>query len=181
MRAVPERAPAAAQSLGVGLEIAIDDPRREDVQDLLAIHLGFSRTVTPPQYSFALGVDELVDGAVTFFTARRGRGLVGMAALKRLDQSHAELKSMHTREAERRQGVGRALVEYILAFARHEGYRQVSLETGATREFVAARALYAEFGFRPCAPFGGYEASAYNTFMTLQLDQRTGGRPRPGD
>jgi len=160
---------AGAQSLGVGLEIGIDDPRAEDVQDLLAIHLALSRTVTPPQYFFALDADELADGAVTFFTARRDGSLVGIAALKRLDQNHAELKSMHTREAERRRGVGRALVGYILAFARHEGYRQVSLETGPTGEFAGARALYAHFGFTPCGPFGGYETSPYNTFMTLEL------------
>jgi putative acetyltransferase len=155
--------------VGVELEIGIDDPRSEDVQDLLAFHLAFSRTVTPIEYSFALDVDQLVDDGVTFFSARQDGRLVGIAALKRLDQSHAELKSMHTREAERGRGIGRALVEYILAFARAEGYRQVSLETGATDEFVAARALYARSGFTPCRPFGGYAASPHNTFMTIEL------------
>ena len=154
----------------VELDVGIDDPRSEDVQELLAAHLAFSRTVTPAQYSFALDVDELGDGAVTFFSARRGEHLVGIAALKRLDPHHAELKSMHTRESERRQGIGRSLVGYVLAFARDEGYRQVSLETGATEEFVGARAMYERFGFSTCAPFGAYEASPYNTFMTIRLD-----------
>jgi putative acetyltransferase len=135
----------------------------------LAIHLAFSRAATPIEYSFALDVEELVGDAVTFFGARQDGTLVGIAALKRLDQNHAELKSMHTREAERGLGVGRALVAFVLAFARAEGYRQVSLETGATDEFVAARALYARSGFSPCQPFGGYAASPYNTFMTIQL------------
>lgn len=151
------------------LEIGVDDPRSEDVRELLAIHLALSQELTPPEYSFALGVDELVRDGVTFFTARRAGSLAGIAALKRLDESHAELKSMHTREAERRRGVGRALVEHIVAFASDEGYRQVSLETGATDDFVAARQLYAEFGFRPCPPFGSYAASPYNTFMTRRL------------
>ena len=153
------------------LEIAIDDPRAADVQDLLGVHLAFSQTVTPIEYSFALDVHELVGDEVTFFSARRGGLLVGIAALKRLDQDHAELKSMHTREAERGTGIGRALVEHLLAFARAEGYRQVSLETGSTEEFVAARTLYARAGFSPCEPFGGYAASPYNTFMTMRLDE----------
>ena len=153
------------------LEIGVDDPRSDDVRELLAIHLALSQTLTPPEFSFALDVDELVEDGVTFFSARRGGSLVGIAALKRLDESHAELKSMHTREAERRRGVGRALVEHIVAFARAGGYRQISLETGATDDFVAARQLYAELGFSPCPPFGAYAASAYNTFMTRRLDE----------
>jgi putative acetyltransferase len=45
----------------------------------------------------------------------------------------------------------------------------VSLETGTTDDFVAARALYASVGFRPCEPFGDYRPSPYNTFMTLAI------------
>ena len=70
---------------------------------------------------------------------------MGVTALKRLDQSHAELKSMHTRETEK--GPRGGEVEHLLTFARREGYRRVSLETGSTDEFVAARALYAKAGF----------------------------------
>jgi putative acetyltransferase len=150
--------------------IDVDDPLAEDVRALLAVHLAFSRSVTPAEYSFALDVEQLVDPRVTFFSARKAGEVVGVAALKRLDEFHAELKSMHTREAERGRGVGRAMVEHLLGFARREGYRRVSLETGATDEFVAARALYADAGFIPCEPFGEYTASPYNTFMTINLD-----------
>ena len=154
----------------MSLEIGVDDPRADDVGDLLATHLAFSRSVTPPEYSFALEAEELVGPGVTFFGARRRGVLVGVTALKRIDHLEAELKSMHIRETERGKGVGRALLEHVLAFARTEGYRRVSLETGATEEFEAARALYAKSGFRPCGPFGDYRASPYNTFMTLTLD-----------
>ena len=76
---------------------------------------------------------------------------------------------MHTREAERGRGVGRALVEHVLVFARAAGYSRVSLETGATEDFVAARALYDSVGFEPCEAFADYEPSPYNTFMTMRL------------
>ena len=151
------------------LSIQIDDPRVEDVRELLASHLGFSRGVTPIEYSFALDVDQLLESNITFFSARRAAILVGIAALKRLDPAHAELKSMHTREAERGRGVGRALVEHVLVFARAAGYSRVSLETGATEDFVAARALYDSVGFEPCEAFAEYEPSLYNTFMTMSL------------
>lgn len=158
------------QCSSVEIEIGIDDPRTEDVRSLLTTHLGFSRTVTPTEYAFALDVEELLQPGVTFFSAREAGRLVGVAALKRLDETHAELKSMHTTEAKRRRGVGQALVQHILEFARRAGYRRVSLETGATDEFIGARALYKRAGFRPCEPFGNYAASPYNTFMTTSLD-----------
>ena len=57
----------------------------------------------------ALGIEGLLDPAVTFFNARRDGVLVGIAALERLDDSHTEVKSMHTTEAARDQGLGRAM------------------------------------------------------------------------
>lgn len=155
---------------GSPFEIAIDYPRADDVRALLTIHLGYSRGATPAEYSFALDVEELVDPGVSFFSARAAGRLIGVAALKWLDEEHAELKSMHTVETERGRGVGRAVVQHILAFAWENGYRRVSLETGATEEFIPARSLYAKVGFEPCDPFGDYRASPYNTFMTITVE-----------
>jgi len=160
----------AQECSSVEIEIGIDDPRTEEVRSLLATHLEFTRGVTPAEYSFALDVEELLEPGVTFFSARQAGHLVGVAALKRLDETHAELKSMHTSQARRRRGVGRALAQHILEFARRAGYRRVSLETGATDEFIGARALYEREGFRPCEPFGTYAPSPYNTFMTISFD-----------
>jgi putative acetyltransferase len=153
----------------VDVQVGPDDPRGADVRALLAIHLAISATSTPPEYSFALDVEQLVEPTVTFFSARRGGELLGVVALKRLDGLHAELKSMHTRESERGRGIGRAMVEHVLDFARAAGYARVYLETGSTADFAAARALYERCGFTPCPPYGHYAASPYNTFMTIGL------------
>jgi putative acetyltransferase len=177
-RAAPEdladsRAPSRAD-----LEIDVDDPRGAPVRALLHTHLAFSRAATPREYSFALDVEHLADPEVTFFSARRGTVVAGVAALKRIDDRHAELKSMHTREEERRRGIAKALVSYILGFARQAGYERVSLETGTTDEFLPARSLYASMGFMPYGPFGGYQASPYNTFLSIRLDSRTSSASR---
>lgn len=157
------------------LEITVDDPRAADVRELLAAHRAFAREVTPAEYSFALDVDELAEPDVTFFSARSRGWLVGVAALKRLDGGHAELKSMHTRQTRRGKGVGRALVHHVLAFARDAGYTRVSLETGTSEHFLPARTLYEHTGFEPCGAFGDYAPSPYNTFMTLRLEAGAGG------
>jgi putative acetyltransferase len=151
------------------LVIAADDPRMDDVRTLLDRHLAFAREVTRPDHVHAMEVDDLVGPAVNFFSARRDGVLLGVGALKRLDEAHAELKSMHTTEAARGQGIGRALVDHLLAVARDRSYQRVSLETGTGDAFVPARSLYTKAGFRPCAPFGAYTDNPYSACMTIDL------------
>lgn len=152
-------------------EIAIDDPRAEDVRRLLERHLAFANEHSPREDVHALGVDGLVDPAVTFFGFRRDGELLGVGALKELDPRHAELKSMHTAEAARGEGLGRAMADHLVAVGRDRGYERVSLETGAQPAFAPARWLYARAGFTPCGPFGDYGPSANSVFMTLALHQ----------
>ncbi len=101
--------------------------------------------------------------------------LLGVGAIKRLDPSNAELKSMHTTEPSRRQGVASAIVAHLLAFAAASNYVRVSLETGTMDAFAAARSLYAKFGFVECKPFNGYSANPYSTCMTVSLGPETDG------
>jgi putative acetyltransferase len=108
---------------------------------------------------------------VTFFSYRTGGGeLLGVGALKRLDAEHAEIKSMHTAAASRGRGVGRAMVDHLIAVARERGFRRVSLETGSGPAFAPARGLYASARFTPCEPFADYGTSPNSAYMTLALD-----------
>jgi putative acetyltransferase len=150
-------------------EIKIDDPRAPDVRQLLATHLAFAHAPTPPEDRHALDVDGLSEPAVTFFSFRRDGVLLGVGALQHLDEDHAEVKSMHTVQAARGQGVGRRMIEHLIGVARAAGYKRLSLETGSMAEFAPARALYASVGFKLCEPFGAYRASPNSTYMTLRL------------
>ena len=158
------------------LVIAIDDLRIDDARTLLDRHLAFARDVTPPDHVHAMEVDDLLGPAVTFFSARRDGVLLGVGALKRLDETHAELKSMHTSEAARGEGVGQAMVDHLLAVAADRGYQRVSLETGTGDAFVPARSLYAKVGFEPCAPFGEYTVNPHSACMTIDLAEAAGRR-----
>jgi len=150
-------------------EIATEDPRAGDVRRLLKAHLAFARGQTPPEDAHAMDVGELLDPSVTFFTLRQGGALLAVGALKRLDAEHAEVKSMHTAPAARGRGVGRRMLEHLIAVARAEGYRRLSLETGSMAAFAPARGLYAGAGFEPCEPFGQYRLSPNSTYMTLRI------------
>ena len=149
--------------------ISADDPRKPEVRALLERHLSFCLTETPPEHSFALNVDGLLDPKVTFVSYRDGPVVLGVAAIKELDAEHAEVKSMHTAAEARGRGVGRALLGHLLDTARARGYRRVSLETGTTPGFAAARALYESVGFTPTGPFGGYPETGDNMFYSLAL------------
>lgn len=161
----------------------MDDPCNADVQALLERHLEFALAQTPPEHSFALGLTGLLDPAITLFSYRENGRLLGIGAIKHLSPDHAEIKSMHTAVAARGRGVGRALLGHLLAVARSRNFRRVSLETGTMAAFAPARALYASAGFVPCGPFGDYQPSEDNCFMTLHLawygDGRAGARVRP--
>ena len=149
--------------------IAVDDPLAADVRELVARHLDFARSQSPPENVFALDASGLADPAVTFYSCRRGRELLAIGALKHLSDHHGELKSMHTAGAARRQGLGRAMLGYLIGVARERGYQLLSLETGSMDGFAPARALYASAGFTVCGPFAGYLSSPHSTFMRLPL------------
>jgi putative acetyltransferase len=154
------------------LAIAADDPRSGDVRALLSAHLAFAVEVTPPGHVHALGVDQLLEDGVTFFSARRAGVLLGVGALKELDARHGEIKSMHAATSARGQGIGRAMVAHLLSVATRRGYQRVSLETGTADAFAPARALYADCGFVSCEPFAAYSDNAFSTCMTLVLSEQ---------
>jgi putative acetyltransferase len=150
-------------------EIAIDDPRAEDVRALLERHLSFARANTPPEDIHALDLDGLLDPAITLYSFRVDGQLLGIGALRRHERHHAEIKSMHTAERARGRGIGRAMVDHLVAVARASGVHRMSLETGSTPAFAPARSLYAAAGFEPCGPFADYGLSPNSTFMTRWL------------
>lgn len=153
--------------------IDTDDPRSADVRALLARHLDYANSHSPPSDVHALDIDGLLAPAVTFCSARSGAhpdgALLGVGALRLLDPGHGEVKSMHTAEAARGRGVGRAMLEHLLGLARERGLQRVSLETGTMPAFAPARALYAQAGFVPCPPFAGYHESPNSVCLTLPM------------
>ena len=139
------------------------------VQDLLAYHHREAHRRFPAGFAHALPPDALRDPAIGFFSGWEDDALLGIAALKRLDADHAEVKSMRTHPDALRRGVARLLLGHILGEARARGHARISLETGTTADFVAANALYEAFGFVDRDAFGGYPPSPHNRFMTLAL------------
>jgi putative acetyltransferase len=151
------------------VRIERDDLLRAEVRALLREHLTSMYSLSPPESVHALGVEALKSPDVTFWTVWEDDVLMGCGALKELDATHGEIKSMRTPAKLRRRGTGRAILTHIVAEARARGYTRLSLETGSMVEFEPARKLYESFGFSYCGPFGPYREDPYSTFMTLEL------------
>lgn len=136
---------------------------------LLDAHLAGMHETSPPESVHALDIDELRASEVTFWTVWDGDDLLGCGALKELDDTHAEIKSMRTADEHLGKGVASQLMKTFLAVARERGYQRLSLETGSGEAFEPAYRLYEKFGFEYCGPFASYGPDPFSRFMTLTL------------
>ncbi len=152
-----------------GIRIERDDLTREPVHELLREHLANMYEWSPPESVHALDLGKLRSPDITFWTVWDGAQLLGCGALKELDASHGEVKSMRTPRALRGRGAGKAVLAHIVQEARRRGYRRLSLETGTQDGFAPARTLYRSFGFTECGPFADYREDPNSAFMTLEL------------
>jgi putative acetyltransferase len=152
------------------MQIIIDDLTRTEVHDLLREHIRSMHLHSPPESVHALDLNALRQSEITFWTVWDNGNLLGCGALKELDSTHGEIKSMRTATAHLRKGVARALLAHILTEARRRDYRRLSLETGSSAAFHPAHKLYESFGFTRCGPFGDYIEDPFSIFMTLNLN-----------
>ena len=144
----------------------LDDAR---VQALLAHHFKTARGETASGSAHALDLSGLKSPDIHFLVRMGGDYVIAIGALKRLSESHGEIKSMHTDQAHRRKGAGSAMLRHIIARARAMGLSRLSLETGSWPYFVPAREFYRRHGFVECAPFGSYISDPNSVFMTLEI------------
>lgn len=139
------------------------------VAALLAAHVEDMRRCSPPGSVHTLDLDRLRTPDLSFWSVWNGDEVLGCGALRALDPTHGELKSMRTAPEYRGRGIGALVLDHLVALARSRGYARLSLETGSPVEFAPARRLYARRGFHGCGPFGPYAADDFSVFMTLDL------------
>ncbi len=153
----------------MGIQVHQDNLSSEEVQALIAEHLSGMHSNTPAGQVHALNIERLRAPGVTFWTAWLDGALCGCGALKELNSLSGEVKSMRTRAAFLRQGVGQAILDEIMRTARQRGYTQLFLETGTGPAFAAAHKLYLRNGFAWTGAFGDYTATEFNVFMAKAL------------
>lgn len=151
------------------MRIEVDDLTGPEVIGLLEAHVTEMLANSPEDSMHALDVAALRKPEITFWSAWDGGELAGCGAIKELDPTHGEIKSMRTTAAHRGRGVASQLLRHILGEATARGYRRLSLETGSSEFYRPAVRLYERYGFEHCGPFADYAEDPHSVFMTRAL------------
>lgn len=152
------------------MKIVVDDLSGPQIATFLDEHIQEMQSITPSLESkHALDLDDLRQPEITFWSVMDGDTLVSCGAIKRLDATHAEVKSMRTAPARQRGGIASMLLEHIITEAKRMGFTRLSLETGSYEFFQPARKLYEKFGFEYCEPFADYQPDRHSVFTTRLL------------
>jgi putative acetyltransferase len=149
--------------------ITEDDLRGAAVIELLAFHLAEMHALSPACKVHAMPVERLRRGDVTFYSAWDGDALAAVGALREIDASRGELKSMRAAPAYRGKGAGEAILRHLVAEAERRGYAWLGLETGRPGAWGPARALYRKHGFAECEDFGDYVGDEFSLCMSRAL------------
>lgn len=157
------------QNHALMIDIKKDPLLDGNVVDLLNKHRRQMLKHSPPDSVHALRPEQLREPNIEFWSAYWEDEFAGCGALKRLDSTHAEIKSMKTRDTFLRKGIAKALLVHLIEQAKSKGFARISLETGTMAVFEPARTLYKKLGFVECEPFSNYIKDPLSVCMTLKL------------
>jgi GNAT superfamily N-acetyltransferase len=127
--------------------------------------------VVPPDANHPTEVlDRLLASGGRLYLAEVDGETVGVGGLRRLTETTGEIKRMFVRPSARGLGVGRAIVERLIADARELGFETIYLESASFMH--SAHALYRSVGFVPSGPYPGreFEGVDHDVSILMRLD-----------
>lgn len=148
------------------LEADLTNP---SIQHLLATHTERALSNARCREGHALDLDALDHPEIDIRAIWIDHYPVAVGALRTLDATHGELKSMFVADEARGQRLGRRLLDHLIRRARKAGMTRLSLETGTSEYFEAARALYERNGFEICGAFADLPPHDDSVFMTRKI------------
>ena len=142
------------------------DEDQAPIRELFWEYLEWVNTRCDEEYGFTFDVKSTLEqdmAKLEVFLPPYGRLLLaiegaraaGIACMKRIGKDTGEIKRMYTRAEFRRRGIGRALLEALIAEAQEKGYATVRLDSA--RFMKAAHSLYRSAGFHEIEPYAESE------------------------
>ena len=148
-------------------ELKIRSYREEDKDDVWQLHVeGLNQTgsfIEDPNLDADLNLIQAtyLDNSGAFFIASHGNEMVGMGALKRIDDKIAEIKRMRVDINHQRKGIGSAVLQKLIERAKELDYKKLILDTSKNQ--TAAKQLYEKFRFKRYkkGKIGNFESHFY--------------------
>ena len=148
------------------IENNFDDPK---VNELLTKHFIELRSVSPDDSCHVLDIEGLKHPTIKFWSFWDNNQLIGCGALKFIDKSHGEFKSIRIEDKYRRKGMSSEIISHLIEQAKKNGIKKLSIETGAGKFFEPARKLFKKFGFKTCDPFANYKEDPNSCYFNLEI------------
>ena len=138
------------------------DADRAMVRELFWEYLEWANTHLNEEYGINFDIESMLErdmAELQVFLPPHGRLLLategaraaGIACMRRIRGDMGEIKRMYVRPEFRGKGIGRALLEALIAEAQEIGYPTVRLDS--TRFMEAAHSLYRSVGFHEIEPY----------------------------
>jgi len=140
-----------------------------EVHDLLVKHFIELRSVSPEGSAHVLDITGLKDPSIKFWSLWEEDELMGIGALKFLDEDHGEFKSIRVNDKFKNNGNGLKVINHLINEAKNLAVKKLSLETGAGKFFTPARKLFVKCGFKTCNPFSHYKDDINSVYMSMLI------------
>ena len=140
-----------------------DNPK---VHELLSKHFVELRAASPEGSAHVLDIPGLKVSSIKFWSLWQDENLIGCGALKFLDESHGEFKSIRIHDNFRNKGYGINVINHLINEAKKLKIKKLSIETGAGEFFLPARKLFKKCEFEQCQPFAHYKEDANSVYFT---------------
>ena len=151
------------------IEGNFDNP---EVNQLLKKHFIELRAASPEGSAHVLDIPGLKVASIKFWSLWQENLLMGCGALKFLDQSHGEFKSIRIHDNFRGKGNGSKIINHLIEEAKKLNITRISIETGASDFFTPARKLFDKCGFKHCPPFAHYKKDINSLYLTKLLNNK---------
>ena len=142
----------------------------KEVNDLLTKHFIELRAASPKGSAHVLDIPGLKVPSIKFWSFWSKDKLMGCGALKLLDKTHGEFKSIRVHNSFRKKGIGIKVISHLIEKAKKLGLERISIETGSGDFFIPARKLFKKCDFKPCKPFAHYKEDVNSMYLTKLIN-----------
>jgi ribosomal protein S18 acetylase RimI-like enzyme len=147
--------------------VSKESPDSPDALALIGELTAYLTPLSPPESQHGYDIQKLLERKVDFFVVRVDDMPAACGGIEFFSDEYAEVKRMYVRPQFRGQGLGRLLLDKLVAHANERKTPLLRLETGTY--MIPAIKLYESYGFYRIKHFGEYWDDPLSTFFELKL------------